>query len=191
MAMGFCPTCGRAEKSRERRPNGDSKCAKGHTFPSKALLDEPLKTFSALNHVPDAQREYARQQGGLWVVGGHLGDNAAGILEGLHDAVEMTSKMLVSVPDLEGPLAIAVIDHAAAEQLAGMLAFMKRPNDQGVRVIPFAASALGFCGPGTRLFRGLVAIQPRYGPITPNQFTTWIERSIAPHLAPGAPRLSL
>lgn len=31
---GFCPTCGAAGMSRERRPNGNDRCLKGHTYPS-------------------------------------------------------------------------------------------------------------------------------------------------------------
>lgn len=36
---GYCPVCGAVGVSRERRPNGDDKCANGHTYPS--LKAEP------------------------------------------------------------------------------------------------------------------------------------------------------
>jgi hypothetical protein len=32
---GFCPLCGSPGFSRERRPDGDDKCSKGHHYPSK------------------------------------------------------------------------------------------------------------------------------------------------------------
>lgn len=31
---GYCPLCGAVGVSRERRPNGNDKCANGHTYPS-------------------------------------------------------------------------------------------------------------------------------------------------------------
>lgn len=34
-----CPTCGAAEHSRERRPNGNSKCVAGHSYPSRDAID--------------------------------------------------------------------------------------------------------------------------------------------------------
>lgn len=33
-----CPQCGADEKSRERRPNGNSKCVKGHTYASAKAI---------------------------------------------------------------------------------------------------------------------------------------------------------
>ncbi len=37
-AYGFCPQCGAEGVQRERRPNGDDKCAKGHKYPSKSAI---------------------------------------------------------------------------------------------------------------------------------------------------------
>lgn len=48
----YCPICGAPEASRERRPNGNSHCESGHPYASAAALDEPSRTFVALNHVP-------------------------------------------------------------------------------------------------------------------------------------------
>jgi hypothetical protein len=31
---GYCPECGAKGVMRERRPNGNDKCANGHTYPS-------------------------------------------------------------------------------------------------------------------------------------------------------------
>jgi hypothetical protein len=31
---GYCPLCGAVGVSRERRPDGNDKCANGHTYPS-------------------------------------------------------------------------------------------------------------------------------------------------------------
>ena len=33
-AYGYCPECGEKGVMRERRPNGNDKCANGHTYPS-------------------------------------------------------------------------------------------------------------------------------------------------------------
>jgi DNA-directed RNA polymerase subunit RPC12/RpoP len=32
---GYCPQCGAKGVMRERRPNGNDKCANGHTYPSR------------------------------------------------------------------------------------------------------------------------------------------------------------
>jgi Zn-dependent M16 (insulinase) family peptidase len=40
---GYCPTCGIMGVLRERRPNGDDRCAAGHSYPSaKALPAKPM-----------------------------------------------------------------------------------------------------------------------------------------------------
>jgi len=38
---GYCPKCGARGQQRERRPNGDDKCEKGCTYPSRDALPEP------------------------------------------------------------------------------------------------------------------------------------------------------
>lgn len=38
---GYCPKCGAEGYSRERRPGGNDKCAKGHTYPSSAATATP------------------------------------------------------------------------------------------------------------------------------------------------------
>lgn len=38
---GYCPQCGAIGLSRERRPNGNDKCANGHTYPSGKALSQP------------------------------------------------------------------------------------------------------------------------------------------------------
>lgn len=35
---GFCPQCGAPGKMRERRPNGDDVCERGHKYPSRTAL---------------------------------------------------------------------------------------------------------------------------------------------------------
>ncbi|WP_394699908.1 hypothetical protein [uncultured Pseudodesulfovibrio sp.] len=40
MSYGKCPHCGSKVVSRERRPNGDDRCEKGHVFPSSATIIE-------------------------------------------------------------------------------------------------------------------------------------------------------
>lgn len=37
---GYCPICGAPGVMRERRPNGDDRCANGHTYPSKDAVME-------------------------------------------------------------------------------------------------------------------------------------------------------
>jgi hypothetical protein len=39
MSYGKCPICGADVVSRERRPNGNSECVNGHTFPSRQTID--------------------------------------------------------------------------------------------------------------------------------------------------------
>ena len=41
---GYCPVCGAKGLTRERRPNGDDRCEKGHSYPSRDSLKE--KTIS-------------------------------------------------------------------------------------------------------------------------------------------------
>ena len=51
---GYCPQCGAKGVMRERRPNGNDKCANGHTYPSststppqrKPLTDEEIDELS-------------------------------------------------------------------------------------------------------------------------------------------------
>ena len=51
---GYCPQCGAKGVMRERRPNGNDKCANGHTYPSststppqrKPLTDEDLRKLA-------------------------------------------------------------------------------------------------------------------------------------------------
>ena len=38
---GFCPMCGAPGFSRERRPNGDDVCERGHKYPSLNAVREP------------------------------------------------------------------------------------------------------------------------------------------------------
>lgn len=46
-SYGFCPTCGANGMLRERRIDGNDKCANGHTYPSKSALTEKIKTIVA------------------------------------------------------------------------------------------------------------------------------------------------
>ncbi len=40
---GTCPRCGSPGVSRERRPNGNDKCALGHVYPSASLNSRVVK----------------------------------------------------------------------------------------------------------------------------------------------------
>ena len=44
---GYCPECGAKGVMRERRPNGNDKCANGHTYPSSASTP-PQRTWVGL-----------------------------------------------------------------------------------------------------------------------------------------------
>lgn len=35
---GYCPRCGEKGSQRERRPNGNDLCVKGHSYPSKEAV---------------------------------------------------------------------------------------------------------------------------------------------------------
>lgn len=41
MTYGYCPRCGASGIARERRINGNDRCAKGHDYPSSEALAEP------------------------------------------------------------------------------------------------------------------------------------------------------
>lgn len=40
MSYGTCPTCRAPGLSRERRPNGNDRCAQGHSYPSSRAVKE-------------------------------------------------------------------------------------------------------------------------------------------------------
>ncbi|AXQ68606.1 hypothetical protein HOU00_gp067 [Caulobacter phage CcrPW] len=105
---------------------------------------------------------------------------------------QWTQGLQALVPDMFlGPLAIAVSSQHEADALRDMLNGAKGPNDQGIMVIPFGGSVLSFSPGGTALLRGYVSIPPNGGPITRQAFEAWIEKAIAPYLAPNASRLVL
>lgn len=52
-SYGFCPECGAKGALRERRIDGNDKCANGHTYPSKTALAEQLK--KTVNEAPKAE----------------------------------------------------------------------------------------------------------------------------------------
>jgi hypothetical protein len=190
-SLGQCPKCGADSMFREKRPDGNDECRNGHTYPSK---DAVMLGWCPTCGEPGKSRE-RRPNGNDTCTGGHTYPSAKAVLtkpaQSYVSLAEATA-FLTSKPMVKGPLAIAVADHQKAEELAFLLGFRDDPFDQGVRVIPYAASALAYCGPGTVLFRGLVVIPPRPGSsISPMNFDHWIEMSIRPYVAPGAPRIVL
>jgi hypothetical protein len=40
---GYCPTCGAAGTTREKRPDGNDRCESGHTYPSRDALTAKLE----------------------------------------------------------------------------------------------------------------------------------------------------
>lgn len=154
--------------------------------------------FCPICGAPGSQRE-RRPHGNDRCEKGHEYPSASAVNEdGLPPSLAFTSIMAglqdaqAFAGDVKGPLVFAVCDHAKAEDLAHLIGFTDDPSDQGVRVIPFAASALAYCGRGTRTFRGIISIPPRPGmAISREAFDQWIERSIVPYTAPNAPRIVL
>jgi hypothetical protein len=188
----FCPICGAPEFSRERRPNGNSHCDNGHPFASTAALDEPTKTYTALNHVPDSLRKYARQFGACWVVGM---EPVAPTDPRLSTAEAPTGQgfqtLTFSAPVQQGPIVVAVASHMIAEIVGAVFRGLGNDQHQGVVVIPFAASATAYAAGGTALFSALVAIPPRDGPVSRVHFDSWVAQAIVPYLNPLAPRIEL
>jgi hypothetical protein len=45
---GYCPECGAKGVMRERRPDGNDKCANGHTYPSCKAAHPPQRTWVGL-----------------------------------------------------------------------------------------------------------------------------------------------
>lgn len=171
MTLVYCPICGASEHRRERRLNGNSTCKSGHTSPTAKFVADPVavsvvKTETAALDIPAPE--------------------TASLI------IDPATVFVGTINQQRGALAIAVCKHGDAEDLAHLLGYMNGPNDQGIRVIPFAASALAYCGLGALLFRGLVVIPPRPGSaLQRNSFDQWVESAIVPYLAPHAPRITL
>lgn len=190
----YCPICGAPEKTRERRPRGNSFCEAGHSYSSFAALDEPQKLYTELSDVPSKWNGHARLTGASWVVGKEPSEDFKAISQGLGEAVVMAgagvTSLFLSVPEHYGAVAIAVDSHLTAEVLNDVFRRLGNPQHEGVRVIPFAASALAYCGPGARLFSALIVVPPRSA-IPAAQFESWVAQAIVPYLAPNAPRINL
>lgn len=90
-----------------------------------------------------------------------------------------------------GALVYCVSTHAQAEALTPLVTAFPQPDNDGVRVIPFGASALAYCGRDAVLFRGLVVIRPQEGGVHPEAYAKWVHGAIEPFLAPGAPKVIL
>lgn len=91
-------------------------------------------------------------------------------------------------PQRAGALVYAVASHAKADTLTPLVTAFPQAENDGVRVIPFGASALSYAGRGSYLFRGLVVIPPRPDDrIDGAEFDAWVQSSIRPYLAPDAP----
>jgi hypothetical protein len=71
---GYCSRCGASGVSRERRPNGNDKCANGHTYPSKdAKAAAPLGDETELQSFERwCIEELYRRNTGLHMVVGDL-----------------------------------------------------------------------------------------------------------------------
>ena len=111
---------------------------------------------------------------------------------GMNSPLSTTISELLKTDVQRGPLAVCVTTHAQAEAISEMLALSHGPGDQGIRVIPFGASALAYCGPGTLLFRGLVTVAPRDNDsVAQALYEAWVASAVQPYLAPGAARIYL
>jgi hypothetical protein len=56
---GYCPICNDMGKARERRPNGNDYCVKGHSYPSASALPSPLGGYCEECHNPSNEPENA------------------------------------------------------------------------------------------------------------------------------------
>jgi hypothetical protein len=56
---GYCPECEAKGVMRERRPDGNDKCAKGHTYPSSKATTAPQRTWVGLTK--QQRKEIERQ----------------------------------------------------------------------------------------------------------------------------------
>lgn len=166
---GYCPFCGGNGATRERRPNGDDTCVNGHKYPSAKALKDPTAA-AEIAAIYGARKESSKAA-----------------------AVELKTMLLQpSVHDTVGPLAVCVTGHQKAEEVADLLCALRGPYDQGVVVIPYAASAFNYVGRGTKHFRGLLIIPPRPGQqIDRGSFDRWIEMSVMPYAAPNASKVIL
>ena len=59
---GHCPHCSALGVSRERRPNGNDECEKGHTYPSLLAIEEPT-VVSESKRADSLALAYREQQG--------------------------------------------------------------------------------------------------------------------------------
>ena len=64
---GYCPQCGAKGVMRERRPNGNDKCANGHTYPSNTSTP-PQRTWVGLTKEQLATTDWSAdfRAGALW-----------------------------------------------------------------------------------------------------------------------------
>ena len=64
---GYCPQCGAKGVMRERRPNGNDKCANGHTYPSSTSTP-PQRTWVGLTEQDwnRSKHNYDFQKGVDW-----------------------------------------------------------------------------------------------------------------------------
>ncbi|USN15543.1 hypothetical protein KIKIMORA_04250 [Brevundimonas phage vB_BpoS-Kikimora] len=156
--LGYCPHCGDDGMSRERRPDGNDTCRKGHTYPtSHRYLHEPTQ---------DQLDAYA------------LGRR---------------TQALPALGTPRGALVYCVPSRQAAEDLYPLVASPDAvPGDDGVRVIPYPATAIPYTGRGYHGFRGLVVIRPQPADgITTSEYDAWVRHSVQPYLAPDAPTVIL
>lgn len=94
-------------------------------------------------------------------------------------------------PEREGALVYLVASHAQADALTPLVTKFPSGDNDGVRVIPYGASALTYVGRRHEYFRAMVVIPPRPDDlVTREAFDDWV-RTIQPFTAPDAPMVIL
>lgn len=178
MSYGWCRVCGGEAVSRARNPIGPTTCENGHSFPHAETL----------NKKPTAEE----------IIFYKTGINPISVQEFVAEKTAAAAATLGDIADADGPaerlgaLVYAVANQSAAAKLSKLVVAYPQPDTEGVRVIPFGASALAYCGRSARLFRGIVVITPREDDeVTVEDFKAWVRSALIPYLAPGAELVAL
>lgn len=66
-AYGYCPICNDEVKMREKHPNGNDVCVRGHTFASRNALPNPLGGFCQECHQPSPEYQPSTNEKGEYV----------------------------------------------------------------------------------------------------------------------------
>lgn len=101
MSYGTCPQCGAEGICRERRPNGNDKCANGHVYPSRDSLPPTPEAFIFTEKLAESITQLAEM--GRLLAASPLKQDTIILL--LHHATKVGKKdiayILNALPELE------------------------------------------------------------------------------------------